>query len=163
MQNEKHTETQSIKCLVIVCSYHRNNTAKIADEFSKVLHAEVKTPEQVILDDLKKYDLIGFGAGIDSGKHYKPLLTLVDKLPYDKQKGGFIFSTSSMQGENKVKKDHSLLRKKLELKGYRIVGEFSCKGFNTNSFLKYFKGINKGRPNADDIKNARQFALNLIK
>ncbi len=42
-----------------------------------------------------------------------------------------------------------------------IVDEFSCKGFNTNSFMKYFGGMNKGRPNADDLKNAEEFAQNL--
>ena len=68
-----------------------------------------------------------------------------------------------MQGETKVKKDHSLLRQKLESKGYTIVGEFSCKGFNTNSFLKYFGGMNKDRPNSDDLKNAEEFALKLVK
>ena len=30
--------------------------------------------------------------------------------------------------------------------------EFGCTGFNTNRFLKYFGGINKGRPNAEDLK-----------
>jgi len=162
-KDNKNTESLVTKCLVIVCSYHHNNTAKLANEFSKVLHAEVKTPEQVDLLELEKYELIGFGGGIDSGKHYKPLLDLVNRLPYEKQKTGFIFSTSAMQGENKVKNDHSLLREILESKGYKIVGEFSCKGFNTNSFLKYFGGMNKGRPNVEDMKNAEKFAISLKK
>ena len=163
MQMCKNTEALARKCLVIVYSYHHNNTAKIANEFSKILHAEIKSPEQVDLLELKNYDLIGFGAGIDSGKHYKPLLKLVDRLPYDKQKASFIFSTSAVQGEKKVRNDHSLLRQKLESKGYKIVGEFSCKVFNTNSFIKYFGGMNKGRPKEDDIKNAEQIAVSLIK
>jgi flavodoxin len=158
-----NTGVMEKKCLIIVYSYHHNNTAKIACEFSKVLHAKVKTPEEVILEDLQEYDLIGFGAGIDSGRHYKPLLDLVDRLPNVKKKAGFIFSTSAIQGETKVKKDHSLLRQKLESKGYSIIGEFSCKGFNTNSFLKYFGGMNKNRPNSEDLKNAKEFALNLVK
>ncbi len=53
------------------------------------------------------------------------------------------------------------LRKKLQSKGYMIVDEFSCAGFNTNSFLKLFGGINKGRPNAEDLKHAEEFAQNL--
>jgi hypothetical protein len=32
---------------------------------------------------------------------------------------------------------------------------------NKNSFLKYFGGMNKGRPNADDLNRAREFADNL--
>lgn len=150
------------KCLVIVHSYHHNNTAKIANEFSKVLQAKVITTEQVNLEGLLAYDLIGFGAGIDSGRHYKPLLDLVDRLPEVSEKVGFIFSTSAIQWKNKVKKDHALLRQKLEAKGYLIVGEFSCLGFNTNSFLKYFKGMNKNRPNREDLKNASEFAMSLI-
>jgi flavodoxin len=66
--------------LIIVYSYHHNNTAKIASEFSKVLQVEVKNPEQIIVEELQAYDLVGFGAGIDSGRHYKPLLDLLDQL-----------------------------------------------------------------------------------
>jgi flavodoxin len=54
-----------------------------------------------------------------------------------------------------------MLLEKLKLKGYVIVDEFSCKGFNTNSFLKLFGGMNKGRPNTEDLKHAEEFALNL--
>ena len=159
--NEGKKGSMGMKSLVIVYSYHHNNTGKIANAFSEVLHAEVKTPEQVIVEELQGYDLIGFGAGIDSGRHYKSLLDLVDRLPSVHKKAGFIFSTSGMQGEDKVKNDHALLRDKLESKGYTIVGEFSCKGFNTNSFLKYFGGMNKGRPNHEDLENAQEFARSL--
>lgn len=151
------------KCLIIVYSYHHNNTAKIASIFSEVLNAGIKTPEEVIPEQLKEYDLIGFGSGIDSGKHYKPLLDLADRLIGVNNKLGFIFSTSAIQGSEKVEKDHSLLRQKLMSKGYIIVDEFSCKGFNTNGFLKYFGGMNKGKPDSIDFKNAEEFALNLAK
>lgn len=152
---------RTTKSLIIVYSYHHQNTAKIAHEFSAVLHAEVKAPDEIATDQLQEYDLIGFGAGIDSGRHYKPLLDLADRLPIVNGKAGFIFSTSGMQGEDKVKKDHALLREKLEAKGYRIVGEFSCKGYNTNSFLKYIGGMNKGRPNFQDFEHAKEFARKL--
>lgn len=160
-EGNANMDTTRKKNLVIVYSYHHNSTAKIAHEFSEVLDAEVKTPEEVVLEELHEYELIGFGAGIDSGRHYKPLLDLADRLPNVNKKAGFIFSTSGMQGEDKVKKDHSLLREKLEAKGYTIVGEFSCKGYNTNSFLKFFGGMNKGRPNREDLEDAQAFAEKL--
>lgn len=53
------------KCLIIFHSYHHNNTAKIADVFAEVLHALVKIIDQVTLEELEDYELIGFGAGID--------------------------------------------------------------------------------------------------
>ncbi len=158
----KSASALPLKCLIIVYSYHHHNTLKIAEEFSKVLKAKIMAPDHVVLEELQEYDLIGFGAGIDSGRHYKPLLDLVDRLPDIEKKDVFIFSTSAIQGERKVKNDHTILRQKLESKGYSIQGEFSCKGFNTNLFLKYIGGMNKGRPNDEDIKHANEFASNLV-
>jgi flavodoxin len=63
--------------------------------------------------------------------------------------------------ESEVAKAHSPLREKLQSKGYVIVDEFNCPGFNTNSFLKVLGGINKGRPNAEDLKRAEEFAKQL--
>jgi flavodoxin len=150
-----------MNCLLVLFSYHHQNTEKVAKVFAKVLDAQIKTPQQTDPRELQQYDLVGFGAGIDSGKHYKPLLDLADKLPQVNNKSAFIFSTAGLTGDKKRTKDHSALREKLESKGYTIVDEFQCKGFNTNSFLKYFGGMNKGRPNAKDLKRAEEFASNL--
>lgn len=151
-----------VKCLIVLYSYHHNNTAKIADVFAKVLQADLKTPDEVTSDEINQYDLIGFGSGIDSGKHYKQILNFVDNLKNVKNKKSFIFSTSAMQSEIKVDKDHAYLREKLISKGFTIVDEFSCKGYNTNSFLKYLGGMNKGRPNINDLENAKFFANRLL-
>ncbi len=157
----KEKGTQLTKSLVIVYSYHHLNTAKIADKFAEILPAEVKSPGEVDVALLPEYDLIGFGAGIDSGRHYRPLLDFVDTLPEVTGQRAFVFSTSAVQGKAKVAKDHATLRKRLVAKGYVIVDEFSCKGFNTNSFLKYFGGMNKGRPDSADLLAAAEFAMQL--
>jgi flavodoxin len=150
-----------MKCLLIVYSYHHNNTRKIAETMAKVLAAEIKTHQQTQPEEPRKYDLVGFGAGIDSGKHYKVLLDYAERLPQVDNKNAFIFSPTGVTGEKKLAKDHSTLREKLESRGYRIVDEFQCKGFNTNLFLKYFGGMNKGRPNEEDLKHAEIFAEKL--
>ena len=150
-----------MKSLLILFSYHHKNTEKVAKVFAQVLDAQIKTPEQINHEELQDYDLIGFGSGIYGAQHHKSLLDLADKLPQISNKKVFIFSTSAIINEAKVAKDHSLLREKLQSKGYMIVDEFACKGFNTNSFLKYFGGMNKGRPNAKDLKDAEEFAQNL--
>ncbi len=150
-----------MKTLLVVFSYHHYNTEKVAKVFANVLGAQIKTPQQVDPIDIQDYDLVGFGAGIDSGKHYKVILDLAHKLQQVDGKNAFIFSTAAMTGEKKLAKDHSTLREELESKGYRIVDEFQCKGFNTNSFLRFFGGINRGRPNVKDLKNAKEFAKKL--
>ncbi len=150
-----------MKSLLVLFSYHHKNTEKIANVIAKVLDAQIKTPQQIKAEEIQEYSLTGFGSGIYGGKHHKLLLDLTDTLPPVTNRKAFIFSTSAMTGEAKVAKDHSLLREKLQSKGYIIVDEFSCKGFNTNSFMKYFGGMNKGRPNAEDLKHAEEFAQNL--
>jgi flavodoxin len=149
------------KTLLVVFSYHHMNTEKVAKAFANVLDAQMKTPQQTNPGELGDYDLIGFGSGIDSGRHYKELLDFADALPRVAGKKAFIFSTSAIMGADKVGKDHSALREKLQAKGYVIVDEFACKGYNTNSFLKYIGGMNKGRPNAEDLRHAEEFALGL--
>ena len=150
-----------MKSLLVLFSYHHNNTEKIANVFAKVLDAQIKTPQQINPEELQDYDLIGFGSGIYGGKHHELLLDLADNLPQVTNKKVFIFSTSAIIRGAKVAKDHSQLREKLQTKGYIIVDEFGCKGFNTNSFMKYFGGMNKGRPNAEDLKHAESFAQKL--
>jgi flavodoxin len=153
-----------MKSLLVLFSYHHQNTEKIAKVFAKVLDAQIKTPQQINPEDLREYDLIGFGSGIYSGKHHEILLDLADKIPQVKGKNVFIFSTSGVSMIPRVfnaRKFHDELREKLQSKGYMIIDEFNCKGFDTNSFLKYIGGLNKGRPNAEDLKHAEEFAQNL--
>ncbi|TXT58965.1 MAG: hypothetical protein BAJALOKI1v1_1510010 [Promethearchaeota archaeon] len=150
-----------MKCLLILYSFHHNNTEKIAKVFAEVLNAKIKTPQQIKLEELQEYNLIGFGSGIYGAKHHKSLLDLADELPEVSKKKAFLFSTAALTGKKKIVKDHSLLKEKLHSKGYVILDEFQCKGFNTNSFMKYLGGMNKGRPNAEDLKNAKEFIQKL--
>jgi flavodoxin len=170
LQNGNILEDQSRgKALLIVYSYHHMNTEKVANVFAKVLGAQVKTPQQTRPGELGDNDLIGFGSGIDSGRHYKELLDFADQLPPAAGKKAFIFSTngapaslfSESMSRDQMAKNHSLIKDKLEAKGYTIVGEFSCPGFNTNLFLKHLGGLNKGRPNEEDLKRAEEFARGL--
>jgi flavodoxin len=151
-----------MKSLLVLFSYHHNNTEKIAKVFAKVLNAQIKTPQQINPEELQEYSLLGFGSGIYGEKHHKTLLDLADTLPHVTNKHAFLFSTSALTSEDKAAKDHATLRDKLQSKGYRIVDEFQCKGFNTNSFMKWIGGMNKGRPNAEDLKQAEAFAQNLL-
>ena len=159
----------SMKTLIVLVSYHHMNTQKVADVFSKVLDAQIKTPQQISPEELQHFDLVGFGSGIYSDKNDQSLFNFVDKLPQVTNKKAFLFSTSGMpigiSGQNILEeytsKCHTTLREKLQSKGYRVVGEFSCAGFNTNKFLKWFGGINKDRPNAEDLKHAEAFAEKL--
>jgi flavodoxin len=160
-----------MKALLVLCSYHHRNTAKIANVFATVLDASITTPQKLRPEALHEYDLIGFGSGIYGDQHHRALLDLADSLPQVANRNAFIFSTCGapmklMERDREeftryVAENHASLRAKLQSKGYLIVDEFSCAGFNTNSFLKLVGGINKGRPNAEDLERAEAFAQNL--
>ena len=152
------------RSIIFLHSYHNMNTEKIGNAIAEKINASIidiiKNNAPI---ELETYDLIGFGAGIDSGKHYPEMLKFAENLPNIKNKKAFIFSTSGVYSDKKLIKDHKALRTILEKKGFKIIGEFGCKGYNTNSILKYFGGMNKGSPNTEDIKNAKIFGEKLIK
>ena len=154
-------ESISKRAVIIVYSYHHMNTEKVAHSIAAVLGAEVKQPQDIRPEEVGEYALVGFGAGIDSGKHYKPVLELAGSLPDVSEQKAFIFSTAGISNKKKMDSDHKALREILLSKGYNIIDEFACKGYNTNSVLKYIGGMNKGRPNAEDLRNAEDFAREL--
>lgn len=150
------------KSLVVVYSYHHKNTEKIAQVIAEVLGAPVKTPQEVHPDEMVEYDLVGFGSGIYSATFDASILDLADRLPQVYNKKAFLFSTYGAPAfaatREFIENNHSQIREKLKLKGYTLIGEFGCAGWNTNSFLHYFGGLNKGKPDAKDLRNAEAFA-----
>jgi flavodoxin len=167
MDSEEPTAARS---LVVVYSYHHRNTRKVADAVAEVLGAEVRTPSQVTPGEIAEYDLVGFGSGIYSARHHDSLLDLADTLPRVTGNKAFIFSTygapeglfpGARLGEF-VHDNHAALRRTLESRGYRVLGEFGCAGFNTNHFLRYIGGLNRGRPDAADIGRAEAFAQEIM-
>ena len=166
-QNGKYPgDSLPVKSLVIVYSYHHHNTEKIANAIAKVLGAEVKTPQQVYPEKLREYDLVGFGSGIYRATFDPSVLTLADRLSCAAGKKAFLFSTygapAFIANREFIEKNHRQIREKVQLKGYTVIGEFGCAGWNTNRFLTWFGGLNKGKPDAGDLRNAEAFARDMM-
>lgn len=138
-------------------SIHHGNTEKVAKVMADVLKAELVKAKELDINLVAEYDLLGFGSGIYWGKPHKDLLHTIDSLPSLTNKQAFVFSTSGA-GKKGSNKAHQLIKGKLIEKGFTIVGEFSCRGFDSFGLLKLIGGINKGRPNEHDLKEAEDFA-----
>lgn len=157
------------KNLIICQSIHHGNTKIIAEAIADELDADLLTPSEINKDSIRRYGLIGFGSGIYSDLHHKSIFDLVETLPAQNGKKAFVFSTSGVPirifGEkffnDYTKKCSLALKERLVSKGFEVLEDFSCPGYNTNVFLKYFGGINRKRPNEDDLKKAREFAARL--
>jgi len=145
--------------LIIYTSPHHGNTEKIAQAMARVLDAELRFPHEIASDELGDYGLLGLGSGIYFWKHHHTLLTLADRLYASNEQSAFIFST---RGSFPMWVGHRALKQRLRERGFDIRGEFSCKGYDTYGLLKLVGGINKGRPNQEDLKDAQRFAEGLL-
>ncbi len=147
-----------MKALVIYISVHHGNTEKIAKVMANALDADLLQVKQMNASMLEQYDFIGFGSGIYFGKYHKSLLDFADTLPMLRNKKAFIFSTSGLRKIRCIHDFSKPLKEKLQRKGFDVIGEFSCRGFDTSWAAMIVGGINKGRPNARDLKQAEDFA-----
>ena len=84
---------QALRSLVVVFSYHHNNTEKIANTCANVLGAEVKTPQQVKpgRDRGVRPDWFWLGDLQCDIRSVRPYLA--DRLSYAAGKKAFLFST----------------------------------------------------------------------
>jgi len=150
-----------MRCLLVLASYHHENTRKVAEALARELDAEIKSPGDLRPGDVLGYDLIGFGSGIYGATLHPKVVEFASQVPVADGRRAFVFSTAGVVTKKKAPRDHAEVQRNLEAKGYEVIGHFSCRGFNTNSFLKRFGGMNRGRPNADDLERARTFARGL--
>lgn len=148
--------------VIVLRSYHHKNTEKIAQVIARTLGAEIKIATETDPNSLANFDLVGFGSGVYYAKLGKEILALADKIPQVNAKKAFIFSTSGRTGQAAAK-FHKSLKEKLQAKGFTIMGEFNCGGFDTYGILKIGGGTNKGRPNESDLKQAEVFAQSLLR
>jgi len=165
-QNRSHiTEEGQAGTLIVLAASEGKSTSKIADAIAEGLGADVLSPNAIAAEEFGMYGLVGFGSGIFDQAHHQALLELTDRLPYSPGLKVFIFSTSGVSRrfamDHQIDDPHTPLRERLLKKGYNVVGEFNCAGFNDNSFLKLFGGMNRGRPTQEDLALAKAFAERL--
>lgn len=150
-----------MKTLIIYVSVHHGNTEKVANVMANALNADLLQVKQADASMFEQYDLVGFGSGIYFGRHHESLLDFVDKLPELRNKKAFIFSTSGLRKIPFIHDFDKPLREKLQRKGFNIIGEFSCRGYDTSQAAMIIGGVNRGRPNAQDLQEAEDFARGL--
>ncbi len=145
-------------CLIIYFSYHHGNTEKIAKSMAEASNATVCTLDKVAAVNIEEYEVIGFGGGIAYGKHYDKLLEAIGGLNLQ-GKNVFVFSTSGM---GNVKYNAALIEL-LKNAGASVVGDFTCKGYDTFGPFKLIGGIAKGHPDDDDFAAAKEFVGRIVR
>lgn len=149
------------KAIVICESYHHQNTMKVATAIAGAIDASILTTAQVSPEMLGEVNLIGLGSGIYFGRFHSQLCHWIKQLPdvtVPKYRA-FLFSTSGLPLLWRLW--HRSFKKMLVRKGFEVVGEFHCSGFDTVGPLALVGGLNRGHPNQRDLIDATVFAHNL--
>jgi hypothetical protein len=155
----------SREVLIILASAPDSSTARIARAIAAEFDAMIVSPHEAAGMDLSGFRLVGFGSGIFDQMHHTSILEAAESLQARAGQKAFIFSTSGVSRafalKHGIDDPHTPLRERLRARGWDVVGEYNCAGFNDNSFLKLFGGMNKGRPNEKDLNDAKAFAAAL--
>lgn len=144
--------------LILCKSVHHGNTAKVADAIAGVLGADVHAPESVPRTSLHDRPLVGFGSGVFYGRMHEELFGWLQGLPDAPEPStpAFVFSTSGLPWLAWFW--HRPLHRLLGRKGFRVLGEFSCGGYDTWGPLRLAGGLNQKHPDERDLARARKFA-----
>lgn len=143
--------------VIVYTSIHHGNTEQVARAMAGPLGAELVPTADATPETVASVGLVGLGSGIFFGDRHKTLLAFAERLPARPGGRAFVFSTSGRGGT----RFHRKLRSVLEAKGYAVVGEFACRGWDTYAIFKLVGGINRGRPNEADLADAAAFARGL--
>jgi flavodoxin len=150
-----------MSALIVCRSRSHGNTFKVARVIADVLGAEIVEPTAVLPLSITDHDLVGFGSGIYSLSFDPELRRFAASLSSVHDKSAFVFATSGL-GRIIELPGRTPLAKLVESAGYGMVGSFCCPGFDTWLPLRLVGGLNKGRPNEDDLERAREFARRLL-
>ena len=150
------------RTLIICKSVHHQNTAHVASVIANVLNAELCTPEDVVPERILDYDLIGFGSGIYFGRFHASVREWIDRVPDASvpHRKAFVFSTEGLPALGWLW--HRSLKSRLLRKGFEIIGEFHCSGYDTVGPLLLLGGLNRRHPDNRDLENAALFAQQLL-
>lgn len=149
-----------MRALIICVSVSHGNTRRVAEAIGGVLGADLVEPEQLSPADVAGFDLVGFGSGIYGMTFHPRLWRFARSLPRGRGRPVFLFATSGSR-ERWWRPAVVVMGGLLRSKGYRVVGAFSCRGWDTWLPLRLIGGINRGRPADADLAAARAFASGL--
>ena len=125
-------ENEYMKVAIIYASVHHENTKKVVKAIAGENVVDLIDATKEKERDLSGYDLIVFASGVYYGKFH----------------GG----SATFQSIEEVVKS----------KQGKVVGKFSCKGYDTFGPFKLIGGIAKGHPDDKDLADAVTFYKGII-
>ena len=138
----------------VICYYscHHGNTRKVVQAMAEECGADLVDLSAQSQASLEDYELIGFASGIYGFEMHKAVAAFARQyLPAGKPVF-FVYTYGGAKGTGA-----KVLVQIAAEKGCPVLGEFSCKGYDTFGPFKLVGGLAKGRPNEKDLEKARAF------
>lgn len=152
-----------IRTMILYRSKHHGNTKKVVDALASAFPGEIDTLDVATIDkknpkvDLSPYHLIGIASGIYMGEIDKDLARVMQASVGT---GDFVFSLLTYGGASKwYGKDIDGICRATHA---NFLAGHGCPGFDTWGPYKLMGGMNKGRPNDEDIADMIAWYDNLV-
>ena len=139
-----------MKAAICYYSRHHGNTLKVLEAMAgeeEVDLIDVTARQAVRLDG---YDCVGFASGIYGFEFQKSVAAFARQYLPQGKPVFFVYTYGGAKGSG-AKAVAEVAREK----NCPVLGEFSCKGYDTFGPFKLIGGISKGHPNTQDLENAR--------
>jgi len=141
-----------MKTAICYYSRHHGNTLKVLQAMAGVGEIDLIDVTSQKTARLEEYDCVGLASGIYGFSFQKSVLEFArQRLPQGKPVF-FVYTYGGAKGTG-AKAAAEIAAEK----GCPVLGEFSCKGFDTFGPFKVVGGISKDHPNDRDLENARRF------
>ena len=138
----------------VICYYsrHHGNTRKVLEAMAQEgeIHLIDVTARQTV--QLMEYDCIGFASGIYGFEVQKAVVEFARQYLPQGKPVFFVYTYGVAKGTGS-----KALTEIAKEKGCPVLGEFSCRGYDTFGPFKLMGGIAKGHPDTQDLDNARRF------
>ena len=147
------------KIIIFYYSYSAMSTEKLV----KGIQSSFPNMEILLLpseekNDVSSYDYVGFASGIYAWDFGKPIYEKLETLTGLESKKCFSLCTSTAGAEK-----YPLYPKEaIEKKGGKFIGGWGCPGKAVFFPLNMFGGVNKVRPNEEDIKTGTEYLKKLM-
>ena len=125
------------------------NTRKVADAIAEELGIKAGDVTATMPDDAK---IMFLGSGTYGGKPGVAMQKFIESGNFTGRKVALFGTSASPAGSEKM---IAVMADALKLKGATILGSYHCRG-------KFFL-LNWGRPNKEDLDNAKKFAREMLK
>lgn len=160
---ETEAERVRIRTMILYRSKHHGNTRRVVEAIARAFPGDVDTLDVEHVDkrhpevDLRSYHLIGIASGIYFGEIDRDLARVMQASV---KQGDFVFSLLTYGGASKwYGKDIDGICRTVHA---NFLAGHGCPGFDTWGPYKLMGGMNKGRPNDEDIADMVSWYRELV-